>query len=68
MADTVDLGLVLREEKQLLSESEAATLGNLIRRLDVSREWLCGFLSALEASGIVEPRTIELYALVEERK
>lgn len=68
MADTDDPKGVLREARQLLSKSGMASLSELERRLGTTRNWLSGFMSALEALDVVEcrgTRTYKLYMLRE---
>jgi len=54
-----------------LNDSGMASLSDLERGLGVTRNWLSGFMSALEALGMVKckgTRTYKLYRLVEEQE
>ena len=70
LADTDDPEGVLREVKRLLSANGMASLSELERSTGISRNWLSGFMAALEALGLVEckgTRTFKLYVLRAER-
>jgi len=71
MADTNDPEGVLQEIRQFLSKAGMASLSDLERGLDITRNWLSGYMSALEALGMVKckgTRTCTLYMLIEEQK
>lgn len=53
MANTEDPKNVLEEVRRLLSENGMASLSELERYTGVSRNWLSGFMAALEALGVV---------------
>jgi len=64
--DTSDPGGVLKEVKRLLERNGWMSLSDLERSIGVTRNWLSGFMSALEALGVVEcrgTRTFKLYAV-----
>jgi len=67
MADTNDPEGVLQEIRQFLSKAGMANLSDLERRLGITRNWLSGYMAALEALGMVEckgTRTYKLYMLI----
>lgn len=63
MADTADPEGVLREVRRVIERSGMASLSELERALGVSRNWLSGFMAALEALGVVECRGTKTYKL-----
>ncbi|MEM3602770.1 MAG: hypothetical protein QXN87_08885 [Candidatus Bathyarchaeia archaeon] len=60
MADPAD---VLREVRRVIEKNGMASLSELERALGVSRNWLSGFMAALEALGIVDCRGTKTYKL-----
>jgi len=67
MADTDDPEGVLQEIRQFLSKAGMASLSDLERGLGITRNWLSGYMAALEALGMVEckgTRTYKLYMLI----
>jgi len=63
--------LVLEEVRRFLNDSGMVSLSDLERGLGITPNWLSGFMSALEALGLVKckgTRTYKLYMLVEEKK
>jgi len=66
MADTDDPRSVLEEVRRHLSKSGMSSLSGLERSIGISRNWLSGFMAALEALGVVEcrgTRTFKIYVL-----
>jgi len=63
LADTADPEGVLREVRRVIERSGMASLSELERALGVSRNWLSGFMAALEALGVVECRGTKTYKL-----
>lgn len=63
MADTGDPVGVLREVRRVIERSGMASLSELERATGVSRNWLSGFMAALEALGVVECRGTRTYKL-----
>ncbi|MEM2045457.1 MAG: hypothetical protein QXO20_04675 [Candidatus Bathyarchaeia archaeon] len=63
MVDTADPAGVLREVRRVIERSGMASLSELERALGVSRNWLSGFMAALEALGVVECRGTKTYKL-----
>lgn len=64
MVDTADPAGVLREVRRVIEKNGMASLSELERALGVSRNWLSGFMAALEALGVVDcrgTRTFKLY-------
>ena len=71
MVGTDNPGLVLEEVRRFLDNSGMASLSDLERGLGITRNWLSGFMAALEALGLVKckgTRTYKLYMLVEEKE
>jgi len=63
--------LALKEVRRFLNDSGMASLSDLERGLGITRSWLSGFMSALEALGLVKckgTRTYKLYMLVEKKE
>jgi len=70
MVNTEDPRGVLEEVRRLLSQNGMASLSDLERSMGVSRNWLSGFMAALEAVGVVSckgTRTFKIYMLKAER-
>jgi len=63
LVDTADPAGVLREVRRVIERSGMASLSELERALGVSRNWLSGFMAALEALGVVECRGTKTYKL-----
>jgi len=66
LVDTADPVGVLKEVRRLLERNGWMSLSDLERSIGVTRNWLSGFMSALEALGVVEcrgTRTFKLYAI-----
>ncbi|MEM2493656.1 MAG: hypothetical protein QXE23_08980 [Nitrososphaerota archaeon] len=53
----------MREVRRVIERSGMASLSELERALGVSRNWLSGFMAALEALGVVECRGTKTYKL-----
>jgi len=69
VADTEDPRGVLEDVRRLLSENGMASLSELERMTGISRNWLSGFMAALEAIGLVNcrgTRTHKIYMLKRE--
>ena len=57
---------MFEEVKRFLSRNGMASLSELERSIGISRNWLSGFMAALEAVGVVEcrgTRTFKIYVL-----
>jgi DNA-binding HxlR family transcriptional regulator len=66
MADTDDPRSVLEEVRRHLSKNGMSSLSELERSIGILRNWLSGFMAALEALGVVEcrgTRTFKIYVL-----
>lgn len=63
MANTADPEGVLREIRRTIEKGGMASLSDLERVLGVSRNWLSGFMAALEALGVVECRGTRTYKI-----
>jgi DNA-binding HxlR family transcriptional regulator len=66
MADTDNPRSVLEEVRRHLSKNGMSSLSELERSIGISRNWLSGFMAALEALGVVEcrgTRTFKIYVL-----
>lgn len=64
-------GDVLREIRRHLERHGMASLSELERSLGVSRNWLSGFMAALEALGVVAckgTRTYKIYMLASQQQ
>ena len=71
MVGTDNPRLVLEGVRRFLNDSGMASLSDLERGLGITRNWLSGFMAALEALGLVKckgTRTYKLYMLVEEKE
>jgi len=68
MINTGEPEAVFREVRRFLGDAGMACLSDLERELGITCNWLSGFMSALEALGLVRcrgTRTYKLYMLVE---
>jgi len=71
MANTDDPKGLFEEVKRFLSRNGMASLSELERAIGVSRNWLSGFMAALEALGVVAckgTRTYKIYVLVDRQR
>lgn len=63
MVDTADPAGVLREVRRVIEKNGMASLSELERALGVSRNWLSGFMAALEVLGVVDCRGTKTFKL-----